>query len=194
MATSVHEIKIKSSGFPGAPGWTTFYFDGSVPANSAAQFDLVDEFLVNVTGLFPTQWSAVIQPQGRILNASSGILESFSQGPAAIDTPHIGVGVGGFGAGVAGLVLGWSTAGVNRGHAVRGRTFMVPLANGYYDVDGTLDNDSLGDLRTFVNTWSTQFDGIGVWSRPRLGTGGAWFKVTGSHVNDQAAFLSSRRT
>lgn len=97
-------------------------------------------------------------------------------------------------AGPVGAVVDWKTAGINRGHKVRGRTFIVPMSTNCFQADGTLIDSVRATLLTAGQALLTDFGStIGVWSRPRLKTGGLWLPMTSVAVPDLAAVLRSRR-
>lgn len=190
----VHQIQIRTSGFPGAPGFTTLAFDASVATFDIPQYTAVKTWLETIKPLFPNLWSAQIQPGGRVVDEATGILSSFTDVDATQGAPVAGVTTDGYGAGVAGAVVGLSTNVVNRGRKVRGRIFAVPLGLMVYDQNGTLKTATITTLTDATTALRDAGVGFGVWSRPRLGLGGKFALVSGVRVNDQAAFLSSRRT
>lgn len=195
MATIVHEIKVISTGFPGAPGFTTFYFNGEDSTDRDNQFRHVKAFLELAKGLFPNTWSAAVQAEGRVLTASSGVLDTTTTVPAdGTANPSVGTAaVATFGAGAAGICISYTTTGINRGRRVRGRTYLVPISAGVYGPDGTIDNAFLAGIRTAFQTWATDPLEFGVWSRPREGSGGVLYPVDAVSIKDKAAVLTSRR-
>lgn len=190
----IHEIQIVSSNFPGAPGYTNLYFATDVSSDGAAQFAAAFQFLQGISSFFPASWSGKINPSGRVLEETTGALGRFTTAPVGQRAPVPGGAGGSFGAGVAGAVIGWSSVTINRGRLVRGRTFLVPLAAAVYEENGTLRDDSLGVMTQVGVSLIDSATGFGIWSRPRLGTGGKLAVATSVRVNDQAAFLSSRRS
>lgn len=195
MPTLVHEVKIQSSGFPGAPGWTTFYFDGEDPTQLANQFRWAREYLVMVAGLFPVAWSAIVQTEGRLLQTATGILDTTTLIPDD-GTGNVVPGsntASGFGPGPTGLCISLTSVGVNRGRRVRGRSYVVPMAADIYESDGTIRPAYLTAYRPLVQALFTDTRKVGIWSRPRLGTGGAFFVVSSTRISDKAAVLTSRR-
>ena len=189
----IHEIQIRSSGFPGAPGFTNLYFKTTVDADRNDQFTAVKAFLGQLAGGEPSSWSGQIAPNGRVLEETTGRLALFSNAPATALPSVPGVAGANYGAGVAGLVIGWTTATVNRARLVRGRTFLVPVARDIFDADGTLTSSALGQFTQAGNDLIASNLGFCIWSRPRQGIGGVAAVVTSVRVNDKAAFLSSRR-
>lgn len=195
MATLVHEVKIRSAGFPGAPGWTTFYFDGEDPTERSNQFRWCKDYLEGVKGLFPAQWTAAVQAEGRVLITGSGALDSNTTIPDD-GTGNTVIGAdpsGAFGSGASGMCISLTTAGVNRARRVRGRTYLVPISNGVYGPDGTIADAFLAGLRPFMQTLFTDPRQVGVYSRPRAGVGGAFFPVATVRIADKAAVLTTRR-
>lgn len=195
MSVLVHETKIRTAGFPGAPGWTTFYFDGDDPTQLANQFRWTRDYAVAVAGLFPTEWSATVQTEGRLLVTASGVLQQTTVIPDdGTGSTVLGTQVGvGFGAGPAGVCISMTSAGVNRGRKVRGRTYLVPCAPNVYQSDGTIAEQVLNGFRPGIQAIFTDGRKLGVWSRPRLGAGGAFFLVATTSIRDKAAVLTSRR-
>lgn len=189
----VHQIQIRSNGFPGAPGFTTLHFDASLPTFDLPQYDAVKAWLDAVKGIFPVIWSAAIEPAGRVLDEVTGELSSFTGVDATNGAVVTGTGAAGFGAGVAGAVTALSTNTVNRSRKVRGRIFTVPLTSNAYDINGTLTPDVQTILTTAATVLMEAGVGFGVWSRPINGAGGLLGQVTAVRVADRAAFLSSRR-
>lgn len=194
MTAFVHEIQFQSHGYPGAPGYTNLYFElAGVLSDTNAQFQAVHDALNGIAGQEPVAWSGQINVVGRVLETTSGHLAKFSNTPVGLQAAIPGRAPGGFGAGVAGVVIGYSTATVNRARLVRGRTYVVPVFAGTFEGDGTITE---GQRIAFEQVAQILFEaavGFCVWSRPRLGVGGLTAPVTSWRVTDQAAFLSSRR-
>lgn len=190
----VHEIQIKSSGFPGAPGYTNLYFRSAVPPDPHFQFAAAWGFLGNLRAAMPAQWSGQIVANGRVLEETTGVLGVFTDVPVEFSAPRPGIAGGGFGAGVAGAAIGWSTGTINRGRLIRGRTFVVPLSAESYQADGTLTPDVMNLFTVAGQGMIAANVEFGVWSRPRLGAGGKFGVALSSRTKDQAAFLSSRRS
>lgn len=187
------EIQQKSIGFNGAPGYTNLYFDTTITADYTQQFTAANAFFGACSQLFPARWSGQINGSGRLLESTTGILAAFTPTPVEFTVPHPGVNVNAYGAGVAGAVIGWSTATVNRGRVIRGRSYMVPIAAACYQDDGTLTPEALTFLNDAGQALIDSATGFCIWSRPVNGAGGTTGVVVGKRVNDRSAFLSSRR-
>jgi hypothetical protein len=100
-------------------------------------------------------------------------------------------------AAAAGAVITWNTPGVRNGRRVRGRTFIVPLSNEAWDVDGSLKAVPLNGLNSAATALRTA-SGIGqlqVWSRPSApgASDGVAFEALSHRIPDFSAILRSRR-
>jgi len=103
-----------------------------------------------------------------------------------------------------GMCVSWRSALANR--QGRGRTFLNPLADNNFAADGTLVDTHLGPVRIAATALVTASlaggdSSIGVWSTtaPR-GTPalqpweGNFYPLVSAKINDQVAWLSSRRS
>jgi hypothetical protein len=191
---SVAVVTAQWQGITGAPGYSNFTFgDGSPDPTAAADMvDAVYDFFDEVCNILGATTSIQVDPNVSWHNAATGVLEDItgvSPSPATL-TGRFGTQ----GPGPTGGVVGWRTTGINRGRVVRGRTFIVPLASGCYEANGTLTSGTvtqLGEAATALVDHAPST--LGVWSRPRSGSGGAWFPVVTWRVPDMAAVLRSRR-
>lgn len=94
----------------------------------------------------------------------------------------------------AGVCINWLTGLVHQGRRVRGRTFLVPLAGGAMDTNGTLLTTSLTNFRNAAAAYVASAANPCIWARPDPGTtNGAAFAVAAGAVLDKAAVLTSRR-
>lgn len=184
----------KWQGITGAPGYTSLSFDGvsEDPESAAGMIAATIAFMDPLCDLLGTTTTLSIEPEVRFYDTATGDLEAIaaiSPAPAEL--------TGGFGAqgpGPCGAVVSWTTAGINRGRPVRGRTYAVPLAAGCYQADGSLTSGTVTQLGACAAALAGDPDAtFGIWSRPRLGAGGAFFPVTSWSVPDMAAVLRSRR-
>lgn len=191
----MNRIRMAWSGFPGAPGVSTFYVTDPVPFLNALHAAMAD-----ITTRLPLDCTVSFPGEGDIVNDVSGLITGTWTTIAL--APLTGTGVGAY-AGVAGAACTWLTGGVVDGHRVRGRTFLVPLASGAFDTDGTLNPTALAQIRSDMTAlYGVGAGGFGIWHRPRLvttgigapiSTPGSFHLVTGSRVSDKAAVLRSRR-
>lgn len=182
------------SGFVGAPGYTNIFFDAFSPG------DFVDAEVARVRGFFssirnrlPSPVTITVGQEVAILDEVSGELLGYSDAEEA-PSPVNGAVSSSYAAPV-GAVVSWNTDTVNRGRRVRGRTFVVPLADAVYANDGSLTSAALSDIQDAAEFLLGDGEGpnLVVWSRPRDGAGGVAAPVTSYRVPDLAAVLRSRR-
>lgn len=182
------------SGFPGAPGYSNFYFaafGGGDQVN--VEVAKVRAFFDDIKGLLPSVVTMTVAQEAAILDEATGDLIGY----AAADTaPAVVVGAqAGIYSAPSGAAITWQTGTVAKGRRLRGRTFIVPLAGNQYDLTGTLASTCIGTLNTAATTLRTATTGpqLVVWSRPGASGGGVIGPVTGSRVADKSAVLRSRR-
>jgi hypothetical protein len=182
------------NGITGAPGYTelSFITDGTTPTEGAACISATVDFFTSVSALVATTTNFSVDSEISFFNEATGALEEITAVSPAPD--NLGGGFGSQGPGPTGAVIGWSTGGINWGRRVRGRTFIVPLAAGCYQSDGTLTSGTVTQLSSAATDLVADADTeFGVWSRPRDNVGGAAFPVLTWRVPDMAAVLRSRR-
>jgi hypothetical protein len=93
-----------------------------------------------------------------------------------------------------GACVTWNTGGIVNGRRLKGRTFIVPMANDQYAADGTIENGTLGQINLFANDLKNA-GALAVWHRPtsKDATDGNSYGVLSFRVRDKVAVLSSRR-
>jgi hypothetical protein len=126
------------------------------------------------------------------LNPATGDLTSIENGTTFV-APVSGNSASGTGPAPAGACIGWSTGDVVNGHPVRGRTFLVPLAAGMYEGNGTLTTGALIDINDAVVSLVNATASFEIWHRPVSGLGGSEHVVTAGAAKDKVAVLRSRR-
>lgn len=174
-------------GWPGAPGFMTFYCKTATPFRSA-----VIAFVDDIRTSFSTSISFTVPNQIDVLEDSTGAL-------IAIETEGTEYSANGTAVGImaapAGACVTWITNAFVSGRRVRGRTFLVPLVTGAYEADGTLAATPLAGIRDAALDLFTACD-LAIWHRPTTpgGSDGAAYEVTGSSVSDRVAVLRSRRS
>ena len=183
------------TGFPGAPGYSSFYFTD----DNVARTELHD-FFESLKTMFPQNVKIQVPGSGDTIDPLTGdITGSWSDtAPAVV----IGTNTTVY-AGPVGAVVNWRTDTYRDGgpsgtyhYRVRGRTFLVPLASAVFDLDGSLTSGVHTGLNTAVATFRTAVGGDQlIWHRPPKGstTGGQACSVTGASVPDRAAVMRSRR-
>lgn len=191
---SVLKGTIRWTGFTGSPGYTTLWtrFAGIITTNVDNMMTGMNQFTNDIASALPN--AVTVSPVAEIqqYDEVTGVLIGLHT-PVPAPVPKVGTGGVNFAAPV-GAVINWGTGGINRGKRVRGRTFLVPLAAGAFEGDGTLLNGFRVPLQNAATNWRTSSAYTSViWSRPRLGAGGAAFDILTSSVPDKACVLTSRR-
>lgn len=187
-------ITARWSGFPGAPGYSNFFFAGG--GGLIGDQNQVAERVMDAFRGITTQLAAGtiinIEPEAAVVDSDTGAVTDFRN----VDTitPVEASSAGPY-AGPTGAVINWRTNDLRNGRRIRGRTFLVPLGAQVYDTEGTLSVAALQDLNEFAETIrGVDLDSeFGVWSRPINGSGGVFASVTSHNVPDLAAVLRSRR-
>jgi hypothetical protein len=195
------KVKVRWSGFIGSPGWSNFYFNGpddsfTTAADADIAADRVEAFFTAIKLKFPSGVSFAVQPDVEVVSESTGDLLNVHN--AGARAPITSTATSAAYSGVSGACITWRTAGVRNGRRVRGRTFLVPLVNGIYQSDGTIDNTHVNDFVTQATTLAlpgTSNLSMGVWARPTApgASDGDWHAITSVTVPDMAAVLRSRR-
>lgn len=181
-------------GFPGAPGYTNFYFQGTGDGGSAAAvLTETRAFWDALKYMLPGAVTIQVHPEVELIDPATGMMESVQNGtqPAVVQ----GAGGNQFSA-ASGACIGWLTGGIRNGRRVRGRTFVVPIAYDQYETNGTLTTNALTALNAAANGLaSTEGADLAIWSRPSVkgANDGAVHFVTGVRVVDKVAVLTSRR-
>lgn len=194
-------IKVVSvwSGWQGAPGFTNFYFSPDAIQDNLHVTNVqarVKAFWSAVSTCIPSGITITIAQDSQIIDSATGVINDTISATAA-QTTTAGAGPANFAA-VAGACIIWRTATFINSRQLKGKTFVVPMANSAYDTDGTILAGRLADLRAAAN-------GLGLpgafpieerlvaWHRPVGGTGGTCTTVSSTSVNDRVAYLKSRR-
>lgn len=187
-------ITARWAGFPGAPGYSNFFFAGGGGLISDAQqcADRVESAFDELSLVLAGPVTVTIDPEAAIIASETGEV----QGYRAI-TPGNGSSGAGNGAfsGPTGAVVNWRTSDLRNGRRIRGRTFLVPLANSSYDSDGTLTSTARDSVTSFAEgiVGGDLDSEFGVWARPIGGSGGVFATADSFSVPDMAAVLRSRR-
>lgn len=187
----IGRVQTITTGYAGAPGYTSHYFFGDPYSTSTAQDNVEDvaAFWNAIAVQFPSSWRFAVQPDVDVMDEVTGaLIRSESTTPPAQSVfgdaaPY---------AGGVGAVTRWNTGAVHLTKHLRGRTFLVPLNSTKYDTDGTITANALTALRTATTTLAAVAN-FGVWGRPVGGSGGEWAGATGGTVRDHVAWLSTRR-
>lgn len=207
----IGRVKLRWSGFIGGPGYSIFHFrdfGGTEPDASDMQIavDRVDAFAEAIKGLIPYQTALTVESECEVLEDTDGSLVNvLAVTPAA--THNSTVSLGPVFAGPVGAVLNWKTDAVRNNRRVRGRTFLVPLSSGAYEINGTLAAATITTIQTAATALrdTSSLADLCVWARPtpildvdgnptgEYNPDGMTGLVTSSNVPDMAAVLRSRR-
>ena len=185
---ALNRVKVQWTGWPGAPGVSTFYVSTTITDLAP----LRTFFAALSASYLPSGLTLAFPSTGDVIDEATGLITGAWSGPAAADV--VGGAAGSY-PGNAGAVVSWRTTLLVAGRRVRGRTFLVPLANAAYQSDGSLSTAFLttanGAAATLISTWA---GGLKVWSRPRPTIAGAQATVLTGTVPDLAVSLRTRRT
>lgn len=186
------------SGFQGGPGVATMYF-----LDVATAIESVSRFWSSLTAILPNTVHITPERTGDTIEDTTGALTGSWIG--GVVTASAGQNPGAYSA-PSGAVVDWRTATVLDGKRLRGRTFVVPLAAGAYQDDGTLGAGAIGTIQAAATQFIVeQSNSAVVWHRPYKGRAavgtlparpahlGGHGLITASRVPDLAAVLRSRR-
>jgi hypothetical protein len=197
--TDMNQVRVTWSGFAGAPGVSTFYTDGSAVPNLTA----LRAFFNTLNGCFSSSVTITFPSSGDTLDPTDGtLIGGWSVGsvPAAV----VG-GAAGSVTSVQGPQIQWLTEEIADGHAIKGRTFIVPSMAGIFGNDGQLATSVQTVIYNAGATLRATSPDWVIWHRPKKGpkpTGGGpapvvraggWAKIVGQAVPRTPVVLRSRR-
>lgn len=202
--SALQRLRIAWTGAIGLPGVTTLYF-----SDAATALPAVRTLMGNWLGFMPNVVSGQVEPRGDIIDPATGSITGEWTGSDV--APVIGSGGSAYAAPV-GFSVTWATGSILDGRRLRGRSYVVPIAVAGYQADGTIEPDTLTNVRMAASAFVVATQALLlVWHRPRLETP-AWtdvhgrphpakaFRVGGfsavvsATVADQVAVLTSRRS
>lgn len=193
-------ISVSWQNWPGAPGVSQFYGDGT----SMQPFvDALKVYWEALKFTIPTGITLTIPGSGDLIDETTGQING-AYGGLTQPTPVTGTGAGNY-AGNAGYVCHWLTTTLANGRRIRGRTFIVPAISATFDATGSIATAPLATIQAAAAQLVTSAGGImQVWHRPvyakpatkppTLITPGSKATVTSTRVPDLAVSLRSRRT
>lgn len=187
------ELLFTWTGFPGAPGYSKFRFSGALTAAEArTAADNVRTMFASIVPHLPLAVHINAPTTGSHHEVNGDLIDEVNISPALAVVD--GGGSSGYSA-ASGAVINWNTGAVHQGHKVRGRTFLVPLAGGAYEADGTLSATPLGQIRAAASTLAGSSPKLVILSHkgPLGGTSHLEAEVQNATVPDKAAVLRSRR-
>jgi hypothetical protein len=187
---------------PGAgTAWSVLHFGTTslgtpVQADADAAVARMQAWATSIKSLLPNVVSLNVQGETEEINEGTGAL--IGVWTSTTPTTQTGTAAAGQGwAAAAGAVVSWSTPSVRNNRRVRGRTFVVPVSNEVWDVDGTLKAVPFGTLNTAAT--ALREDGaevdLRIYCRPTTPGGSDGFAavVLAHRVPDMSAVLRSRR-
>lgn len=195
----LRRLRVVWSGFPVVgDGVTTFYTRSTDPTGFPGA---VRSFFSSVAGLAFPALTITVPNTGDVISDVDGSLQGvWTDGTAP--APVTGTNTGDFAKGV-GAQVRWHTDGVVGGRRVVGSTFLVPLAGGIFDADGTLDTTYVTSVKTAADALIASQTTLAIWSRPQPAREGAHGTlparpgssnfVLASSVPDRVSWLRSRR-
>lgn len=191
---NITRIKTVWSNFPGAPGYSSFYYNGAEdPTVASGAAGVVHDFWNAIKGLVPVGLQWQIQGVADIIDPATGhIVDQIS----ITQPPFVQATANGTYSGTSGGLVDWLTTVYRGGRRVRGRTYIVPLGANTYGDDGSLIAATVNTLQTAANDFLAGTDGANVvYSRPTpahpVGTAS---QITAATVPDLAVVMRSRRT
>lgn len=165
---------------------------GGLISDAQQVADRVGGALESLESSLPSGVRIQVQPDVEEIDEATGMVTGFQ----TVEPPDAaaGAGTGGY-SGPTGAVINWRTNDLRNGRRIRGRTFIVPLAGSTYQPDGTLQENTRGNIQNMADAlMGGDFDSeLVVWSRPINGSGGVAATVVQANVPDLAAVLRSRR-
>lgn len=184
----MQRCRVHWTGFPGAPGVNTLFFDDA-PADPAPA---LHTFFDSIKTLLPTSVTVSIDSTGDLITEATGALAGTWSGTAGASVTGT---VSALYAGPTGAVVDLVTSTIVGKRRLQGRMFLVPLTTDCYQADGTIATSALGTLQAAAAALlaSTAGTHLVVWHRPRGGAGGSKAAVTSVRVPDLACVLRSRR-
>jgi hypothetical protein len=179
---NLHVVRVNWTGFLGAPGVSTFYFDDtSAPPLTAVRnfFDACKSFHPNVVNWSFPNSGRTIDVNGNVIGAWSVSSVSNVVGTAA-DNNY---------SSVSGYLVRWNTGTFVGGRELRGKTFMVPASNAVYDIAGTIQGGMTTSVPTAANALIAAAPTLRVWSRRHASVA----TVSAGAMPDKAIVLRTRR-
>lgn len=193
---TLYKVATEWQGFPGSPGYTNFYFQGTgdgIDTSAQECVDKVAAFWTRALSWLAPGVQLRISGEVERIDPATGMLEAYvaATPPAAMTSSNAGPY-----SASSGACITWTTGGIRNGRRMRGRTFLVPLDGDSYDNTGTLDTNALADITTAAGILADPAGpDLMIWGRPTSkGAGdGVAHWVTSWRVADKAAVLRSRR-
>lgn len=199
MAT-IRRLQVALSGAGAVGGGVMTFYNTAVAATGWPA--AVKTFLNSAPLMYPAALNFAVPNTGDVLDVDTGqLVDGWSDG--ALPTPFAGTNTGDWAAGV-GIRVVWNTNVIHAGRRLKGSNFLVPVAGGIFDVDGTVDTATVSQVQTAAAAYISSQPQAAVYSRPKpagRGKNGNLPAVTGffapilsASVPDKVSWLRSRRT
>jgi len=196
--TNIQRIRVALTGFVGGPGVATFYALDAPTALPSLR-TLWGALAVSM----PTSVSIKVLASGDTIEDTTGVLVGAW---AAADAAGVVGADGSTYPAPVGACISWLTSTIFDGKRLKGRTFVVPMGGGSYQLDGTIN---AANITTFTNAAqayvAAQVANALVWHRPRAAKpadgsrpavtarAGGSAAITQGLCVDKAVVLTSRR-
>jgi hypothetical protein len=188
----INRVRVVWSGWQGAPGLSTFHFDGTGTPPLAA----VSTFFNAIKTQIPSSVKFDIQNTGQTIDPVTGALVGSWSGPAQTQIAASGVGSSMV---AQGAQVAWKSDTIHGSRFLAGRSFFIPLTHSGLNADGTLTSACIS---VFQNAANALVAGglLVLWGRPREATpklpalAGSQGLVRSATVPATVAVLRSRRT
>lgn len=167
---------------------SVMYFTGdeALPAVRTA----INAFLTSFRDRLATGVGWSVDPTARVLNPLTGTLEGLeTDGTARTGT---GSGAGLYVADATQVLIKWSTGQVVNGRFLQGKTY-IPGLDANLLSGGNLGSTTRAAIAGAAQSFATGGHGLGVWHRPKGGSGGTIKAATGGTCNRELAVLRRRR-
>jgi hypothetical protein len=188
-------VRILSTGFSGATGYTNMYFTSATTANLnavRALFDALKAYLPTVVRFtFPSAGDTIDETDGHLLGGWSGVAPADVVGTASGVYPA-----------PCGFMLQWKTNGVVDGHRPIAKTFFVPMGTIGLSATGGISATLVTAANAAITTFLGTSAGFSLWHRPiaaKAGPppvaarpGGA-FPISSGQCSPKTVVLRSRR-
>jgi hypothetical protein len=190
----IKRYRVSMGNFPGAPGVATHYVSDSV-----TDFTPFRTFYQVVTNHVPNGMNFSFPTTVDVLDETNGQIQ-ITQSATVLATVTSAVAAAPF-SGTSGLITRWITPDYVEGKHVVGRTYLVPLAQGSYDAQGSIASGTITAIQTAALALVAATSMV-VWTRPRAASTnppvtarpGSAHPVTNAIVPDLACVMRSRRT
>lgn len=192
------QVTIRWSGSQMGAGVSVLNFTGAVETSLDPLLEGVDDFVAAFSLHIPQTVGLQVANTVDVISESNGNLIATVSGTAqpartgAASNGPVAAGVGGR--------IRWTTGGTRNSRPVIGTTFLVPMATGSFEANGTLTSTAVTAFQDAGNLLLGVANAAGaplaVWSKPtsEAAANGELWPVTGVVVPDQVSWLTSRRS